>query len=120
MKDNLALDTARISIGMMTIDELRKTISIAQDRIEEKAEKHRIAIETAIAEALEEGFDINFWVEGTNDSCMMCHDDDRIKHVLVDQWLTPLIFLNCMLIKLSGCSNLPTINLTFSPNKYII
>lgn len=82
--DSIAADTAAIALNMMTIDELRKTIELAQDRIEEKAEKHRIAIETAIAEALEEGFDINFWVEGTNDSCMMCHDDDRIKHVLVD------------------------------------
>ena len=84
MKDNIALDTARVAINMMSLEELRKTIEIAADKIDEKAEQHRVAIEQAIACALEDGFDVTFWVEGANDCSIMCHDDDRNMHVGVN------------------------------------
>lgn len=89
MKDNLnsiAADTARVALNMMTPDELRTFINVAACKLEEKAERHRIAIEQAIADAIDDGFDVSFWVEGTKDCCVMCHDDEenRIKHVRVN------------------------------------
>jgi len=82
--DSIAADTATIVLNMMTIAELRTFIDAAADKLNEKAEQHRIAIEQAIANAIDDGFDVSFWVEGTDDCSIMCHDDDRIKHVHVN------------------------------------
>ena len=85
MKDNLNSIATDIALNMMTIEELRAIINVAANKIDEKAERHRIAIEQAIADAIDDGFDVSFWVEGTKDYCVMCHDEsDRIKHVSVN------------------------------------
>ena len=83
--DSIATDTATIALNMMTIDELRAVISAAVDKIDEKAERHRIAIEQAIADAIDDGFDISFWVEGRDNDCFIDHEEtDRIVHVSVN------------------------------------
>ena len=83
--DSIAADTANIALNMMTVEELRAVINAAANKIDEKAERHRIAIEQAIADAIDDGFDVSFWVEGTADCCVMCHDEpERIKHVRVN------------------------------------
>ena len=85
MKDNLNSIATDIALNMMTIEELRAIITAAVNKIDEKAERHRIAIEQAIADAIDDGFDVSFWVEGTKDCCVMCHEEtDRIKHVRVN------------------------------------
>lgn len=83
--DSIAADTAAIAMNMMTIEELRAIINAAANKIDEKAERHRIAIEQAIADAIEDGFDICFWVEGRDGDCFIDHEDtDRITHVSVN------------------------------------
>lgn len=83
--DSIAADTATIALNMMTVEELREVINVAAYKIEAKAERHRIAIEQAIADALADGFDISFWVEGKNDGCFIDHKEtDRITHVAVN------------------------------------
>lgn len=83
--DSLATDTATIALNMMTTEELRAIINRAANKIDEKAERHRIAIEQAIADALEDGFDVSFWVEGNIDGCFIDHENtDRITHVAVN------------------------------------
>lgn len=83
--DSVAADTANIALNMMTIDELRAVINAAASKIDERAERHRIAIEEAIADAIEDGFDICFWVEGRDGDCFIDHEEtDRIAHVSVN------------------------------------
>lgn len=83
--DSIATDTADIALNMMTIEELRAVISTATNKINEVAEHHRIIIEQAIMDAIKDGFDVSFWVEGTKDCCMMFHDEpERIKHIRVN------------------------------------
>lgn len=83
--NSIATDTATIALNMMTTEELRAIINRAANKIDEKAERHRIAIEQAIADALEDGFDVSFWVEGKNDGCFIDHKEtDRITHVAVN------------------------------------
>lgn len=83
--DSIATDTATIALNMMTTEELRAIINRAANKIDEKAERHRIAIEQAIADALEDGFDVSFWVEGKSDGCFIDHEDtNRITHVAVN------------------------------------
>lgn len=83
--DSIAADTATIALNMMTTKELREVINAAANKIDEKAEQHRIAIEQAIADALADGFDICFWVEGKNSDCFIDHEEtDRITHVTVN------------------------------------
>lgn len=72
------------AIEMMNLTELREVINLASNQIDAKAEMHRIAIQEALSNATKDGFDISFWVEGTNDWCIMCHDDDRIKRISVN------------------------------------
>jgi hypothetical protein len=83
--DSIAADTANIALNMMTIEELRAVINAAAGKIDERAERHRIAIEEAIADAIEDGFDICFWVEGRDGDCFIDHEEtDRIMHVSVN------------------------------------
>ena len=83
--DSIATDTATIALNMMTTEELRAIINRAADKIDEKAERHRIAIEQAIADAIDDGFDICFWVEGREGDCFIDHEEtDRITHVSVN------------------------------------
>lgn len=83
--DSIAADTATIALNMMTIEELRAVINAAANKIDERAERHRIAIEEAIADALADGFDISFWVEGRSGDCFIDHEEtDRITHVAVN------------------------------------
>ena len=83
--DSIATDTATIALNMMTTEELRAIINRAANKIDEKAEQHRIAIEQAIVDALEDGFDVSFWVEGKSDGCFIDHKEtDRITHVAVN------------------------------------
>ena len=83
--NSIAADTADIALNMMTIEELRTVIDAAAGKINERAERHRIAIEEAIADAVEDGFDICFWVEGKNGDCFIDHEEtDRITHVTVN------------------------------------
>lgn len=83
--DSIAADTANIALNMMTIEELRAVINAAAGKIDERAERHRIAIEEAIADAIEDGFDICFWVEGRDGDCYIDHEEtDRIAHVTVN------------------------------------
>lgn len=83
--DSIAADTATIALNMMTIEELRAVINAAANKIDERAERHRIAIEQAIADAIEDGFDICFWIEGKDGDCFIDHEDtDRIMHVSVN------------------------------------
>lgn len=83
--DSLAIDTTNIALNIMTTEELRTIINRAANKIDEKAEQHRIAIEQAIADAIEDGFDVSFWVEGKSDGCFIDHEDtNRITHVAVN------------------------------------
>ena len=83
--NSIAADTASIALNMMTTEELREVINAAANKIDEKAERHRIAIEQAIADALADGFDICIWVEGRNGDCFIDHEEtDRITHVSVN------------------------------------
>lgn len=83
--DSIAADTATIALNMMTIEELRAVINAAVDKIDERAERHRIAIEEAIANAIEDGFDICFWIEGREGDCFIDHEEtDRVMHVSVN------------------------------------
>ena len=83
--NHIAIDTAIIPLNMMTTEELREVINVAAYKIEAKAERHRIAIEQAIADAIDDGFDVSFWVEGKNDGCFIDHEEtDRITHVAVN------------------------------------
>lgn len=83
--DSIAADTATIALNMMTTEELREVINVAAYKIEAKAERHRIAIEQAIADALADGFDIGLWIEGKDDCCFIDHEEtDRIAHVSVN------------------------------------
>jgi hypothetical protein len=83
--DSIAADTAAIALNMMTIEELRAVINAAANKIDEKAERHRIAIEQAIADAIDDGFDVSFWVEGRDGDCFIDHEEnDRIVHVSVN------------------------------------
>jgi hypothetical protein len=82
--DSIAIDTTNIALNIMTVEELREVIKAAAKKLDERAERHRIAIEEAIADAIEDGFDVSFWVEGTNECCVMCNDDDRVKHISVN------------------------------------
>jgi len=83
--DSIAADTANIALNMMTVEELRAVISAAIGKINEEAEHHRITIEQAIADAINDGFDISFWVEGKNDGCFIDHEEtDRIIHVSIN------------------------------------
>lgn len=83
--DSIATDTATIALNMMTTEELRAIINRAANKIDEKAEQHRIAIEQAIADAIGDGFDVCFWVEGRNEGCFIDHKEtDRITHVSVN------------------------------------
>ena len=83
--DSLAIDTTNIALNIMTTEELRAIINRAANKIDEKAEQHRIAIEQAIADAIDDGFDVSFWVEGKNDGCFIDHEEtDRITHVTVN------------------------------------
>lgn len=83
--DSIAADTAAIALNMMTPEELREVINAAANKLDEKAEQHRIALEQAIADALADGFDICFWVEGKNGDCFLDHEEtDRIMHVTVN------------------------------------
>lgn len=83
--DSLAVDTTNIALNIMTTEELRAIINRAANKIDEKAEQHRIAIEQAIADAIDDGFDVSFWVEGKSDGCFIDHEDtNRITHVAVN------------------------------------
>lgn len=83
--NSIAADTAAIALNMMTTEELREVINAAASKIDEKAEQHRIAIEQAIADALADGFDVSFWVEGRSGDCFIDHEEpDRITHVAVN------------------------------------
>ena len=83
--DSIAADTATIALNMMTIEELRAVINAAASKIDERAERHRIAIEEAIADAIDDGFDICIWVEGKSSDCFIDHEEtDRITHVTVN------------------------------------
>ena len=83
--NHTAIDTAIIPLNMMTTEELREVINVAAYKIEAKAERHRIAIEQAIADAIDDGFDVSFWIEGKNDGCFIDHEEtDRIMHVAVN------------------------------------
>lgn len=83
--NSLAADTASIALNMMTTEELREVINAAASKIDEKAERHRIAIEQAIADALADGFDVCVWVEGKSSDCFIDHEEtDRITHVTVN------------------------------------
>ena len=83
--NSIAADTANIALNMMTVEELRTVINAAASKIDEKAERHRIAIEQAIADAIAEGFDICFWVEGRVGDCFIDHEEtDRITHISVN------------------------------------
>ena len=83
--NSIAADTASIALNMMTTEELREVINAAANKIDEKAERHRIAIEQAIADAIDDGFDICFWVEGREGDCFIDHEEtDRITHVSVN------------------------------------
>ena len=83
--DSIAADTAAIAMNMMTTEELREVINVATYKIEAKAERHRIAIEQAIADALADGFDVGLWIEGEHDGCFIDHEEtDRITHVSVN------------------------------------
>lgn len=83
--DSIAIDTATIALNTMSTEELRAVINRAANKIDEKAERHRIAIEQAIADAIDDGFDVSFWVEGKNDGCFIDHEEtDRITHVAVN------------------------------------
>lgn len=91
--DSIAADTATIALNMMTVEELRTVLNAAANKIGERAEHHRIAIEEAIADALADGFDIGFWVEGKDGDCFIDHEEtDRIVHVSVNQWETTNFF----------------------------
>lgn len=83
--DSIATDTATIALNMMTTEELRAIINRAANKLDEKAERHRIAIEQAIANAIDDGFDVSFWVEGRKDGCFIDHKEtDRITHIAVN------------------------------------
>lgn len=83
--DSIAADTAAIALNMMTPEELREVIDAAVNKLDEKAERHRIAIEQAIADALADGFDVSLWVEGNIDGCFIDHENtDRITHIAVN------------------------------------
>jgi hypothetical protein len=83
--DSIAVDTTNIALNIMTTEELRAVINAAASKIIEKGEHHRIAIEQAIADAIEDGFDISFWVEGRDGDCFIDHEEtDRIIHVSVN------------------------------------
>jgi hypothetical protein len=83
--NSIAADTADIALNMMTIEELRAVINAAASKIDERAERHRIAIEEAIADAVEDGFDICIWIEGKNGDCFFDHEEtDRVMHVTVN------------------------------------
>lgn len=83
--DSIAADTAAIALNMMTTEELREVINAAANKLDEKAEQHRIALEQAIADALADGFDVCIWVEGKNGDCFIDHEEtDRITHVTVN------------------------------------
>ena len=85
MKHTSYLTSAIISdFSNLTSEQLRRILEAAANKIGERAEHHRIAIEQAIADAMDDGFDVSFWVEGTNDCVVMCHDDDHIKHISVN------------------------------------
>ena len=82
--DSIAIDTTNIALNIMTTEELRAVINAAASKIVEKGERHRIAIEQAIADALEDGFDVGIWVEGKDGDCFINHEDiDRITHVSI-------------------------------------
>ena len=98
--DSIAADTATIALNMMTTEELRTIINAAASKIVEKGERHRIAIEKAIADALEDGFDIGIWVEGKDGDCFIDHEDtNRITHISISQWETTNFFLTLCKIK---------------------
>lgn len=83
--DSLAIDTTNLALNIMTTEELRAIINRAANKIDERAERHRIAIEEAIADAVEDGFDICVWVEGKNGDCFIDHEEtDRVMHVTVN------------------------------------
>lgn len=83
--DSIATDTATIALNMMTTEELRAIINRAANKIDEKAEQHRIAIEQAIADALADGFDVGLWIEGEHAGCFIYHEEtDCITHVSVN------------------------------------
>ena len=83
--DSIAADTAAIALNMMTTEELREVINAAANKIDEKAEQHRIAIEQAIADALADGFDVGLWIEGEHAGCFIDHEEtDCITHVSVN------------------------------------
>ena len=56
--DSIAIDTTNIALNIMTVEELREVIKAAAKKLDERAERHRIAIEEAIADAIED-FDAN-------------------------------------------------------------
>lgn len=83
--DSIAVDTTNIALNIMTTEELRAIINRAANKLDEKAKQHRIAIEQAIANAIDDGFDVNFWIEGRKDGCFIDHKEtDRIMHVAVN------------------------------------
>lgn len=102
--NSTAAKIAHTAINTMTLEELREVIVAAKNKIDEKAEQHRITIEQAIADALADGFDVGFWIEGKKDGCFIDHEEtNSITHVSVNQWETTNFLSKC---KLDGTYNL--------------
>lgn len=90
--NNSLMNSIAAAINDMNLTELHMVIDMASNQIDAKAEMHRLAIEQAISSAIEDGFDVSFWVEGDSDYCAMLHNDDHAKHIAINQWHKPLIF----------------------------
>ena len=82
--NNSLMNSIAAAINDMNLAELRMVIDMASNQIDAKAEMHRIAITQAIESAIEDGFDVSFWVEGNSEYCAMIHDDDHARHITVN------------------------------------
>lgn len=58
---SLALDSAMVCLNCLNGEELRTLIDAANDKRNERADKHVKAIREAIAAALDDGFDISIY-----------------------------------------------------------